>query len=103
MGSVGGWNPARAQVGSVRGAIEDGQLFAVAGAELPEVQPAAVTIVSTISAMHRRIGQAYAWGLIQADWCQRRRSVQSRVISTWQRRRIRTDSLEASASRGAGA
>jgi hypothetical protein len=34
MGNVGGWNPARAQVGSVRGVIEDGQLFAAAGAEL---------------------------------------------------------------------
>jgi hypothetical protein len=33
MGSVGGWNPARAQAGRVRGVIEDGQLFVVAWAE----------------------------------------------------------------------
>src|SRR5690348_17389506 len=74
MGSVGGWNPARAQVGKVRGVIEDGQLFAAAATEWlvlaagvagfgarPDVQPAAVTMVSRISARHRRrIGQAYA-------------------------------------------
>jgi hypothetical protein len=34
MGNVGGWNPARAQVGSKRGVIEDGQLFAAAETEL---------------------------------------------------------------------
>lgn len=33
MGIVGGWNPDRAQVGSVRGVMEDGQFFVVAGAE----------------------------------------------------------------------
>src|SRR6185437_4774826 len=38
------------------------------------------------------------WAL-QADWCQRRRSAHRRPRSTWPRRRIRTDSLEASASR----
>jgi hypothetical protein len=34
MGNVGGWNPARAQVGSKRGVIEGGQLFAAAETEL---------------------------------------------------------------------
>jgi hypothetical protein len=34
MGNVGGWNPARAQVGRVRGVIEDGQLFVAAETEL---------------------------------------------------------------------
>jgi hypothetical protein len=34
MGNVGGWNPARAQVGRERGVIEDGQLFAAAETEL---------------------------------------------------------------------
>jgi hypothetical protein len=63
MGNVGGWNPARAQVGRERGVIEDGQLFAAAETELlvsaagvagfgarPDVQPAAVRMVSRISA-----------------------------------------------------
>jgi hypothetical protein len=63
MGNVGGWNPARAQVGRVCWIIEDGQLFVVAETDLLEVQPAAVTIVSRISAMYRRrIRQAYAFG-----------------------------------------
>jgi hypothetical protein len=34
MGNVGGWNPARAQVGRERGVIEDGQLFVAAETEL---------------------------------------------------------------------
>jgi hypothetical protein len=32
MGCVGGWNPARAQVGSWRGDIEDEQFLAAGGA-----------------------------------------------------------------------
>src|SRR5205823_5756361 len=97
MGNVGGWNPARAQVGRERGVIEDGQLFVAAERELlvsaagvagcgprPDVQPAAVRMVSRISARHRRrIGQAYAWDA-QADWCQRRKSAQRRPMSTRQ-------------------
>src|SRR4029077_8390061 len=79
MGNVGGWDPARAQVGRERGVIEDGQLLVAAETELlvlaagvagfgvrPDVQPAAVTMVSRISARHRRgIGQAYAWGCLR--------------------------------------
>ena len=75
MGNVGGWNPARAQVGRERGVIEDAQLFVAAETEWlvlaadvagcgarPDVQPAAARMVSRISARHRRrIGQAYAW------------------------------------------
>jgi hypothetical protein len=33
MGIVGGWNPARAQLGSARGVMEDGQFLVAAGAE----------------------------------------------------------------------
>src|SRR5689334_24603043 len=76
MGNVGGWNPARAQVGRERGVIEDGQFFVAAETEWlvlapgvagfgarPDVQPAAVRMVSRISARHRRrMGEAYAWG-----------------------------------------
>jgi hypothetical protein len=39
-----------------------------------EVQPAAVTIVSNISAMYRRTKTSVRLWALQADWCQRRRS-----------------------------
>jgi hypothetical protein len=57
--------------------VEDEHFFAAGGAGFRAcvtVQPAAVTIISNISAMHRRIRQAYAVRLRQADWCQRRTS-----------------------------
>jgi hypothetical protein len=56
-------------VGSWRGETEDEQFPAAGGAGFracEEVQPAAVTIVSNINAMHRRIRQAYAVGLRQS-------------------------------------
>src|SRR6202012_895844 len=102
MGCVGGWNPARAQAGSWRGDIEDEQFLAAGCAGFPagvEEQPAAITIVSNISAMYRRTKTSVRLWALQADWCQRRRSAHRRPRSTWPRRRIRTDSLEASASR----